>query len=85
MIKYCIIFQLIKANAQYSNMDAVDSITYAGSVSNLRDLDVEEIKSFKNYQFKGPSDPTNKLEIHQFKKPVIYFCIYKLRNFYLIE
>lgn len=59
-------------------MDAVDSITYSGSVTNLRDLDLEEIKYFQNYKFKDPTDRSNNLEINKFKDKVIYLYISKM-------
>jgi len=53
-------------------MSCVDSITYAGSIADLKDLDVDEIKLFKNYKFKDPLDNSNNLEIARFREKVMY-------------
>jgi len=52
-------------------MSSVDSITYANSMADLKDLDMDEIKIFEHYKFKDPSNKSNDLEIAAFKNKVI--------------
>lgn len=54
-------------------MSCVDSITYAGSLADLKDLDLDEVKLFENYVFKDPTDISNNLEIAKFKEQVVFF------------
>lgn len=51
-------------------MSCVDSITYAGSMADLKDLNLDEIRLFENYKFKDPADISNNLEIAKFKEQV---------------
>jgi len=53
-----------------SNMSSVDSITYANSVDDLKDLDMDKIKLFEHYKFKDPSRKSNGLEIADSKDKV---------------
>lgn len=53
-------------------MSCIDSITYGGSILDLKDLSVDQIKHFKNYKFKDPLDVSNNLEISRFKDEVMY-------------
>lgn len=58
-------------------MSCVESLTYAGSIMDLRDIDerdVDEIKLIENYKFKDSADISNNLQIAQFKEKVI--CVY---------
>lgn len=59
-----------------SNMSCVESITHAGSLEELRDLDIDEIKLFEHYKFKDPSDISNNLEIAKYRNKVIYIYLY---------
>lgn len=52
-------------------MSCVDSITYNGSISDLKDLNIDEMKLFKHYKFKDPLDVSNNLEISRFKDEVM--------------
>lgn len=70
-------------------MSCVDSISFAGSIADLKDLDVDEIKLFKNYKFKDPLDTSNNLEIARFREKVLYFyfilgCILCLQSFLML-
>lgn len=66
-------------------MSCVDSITYTGSaVADLKDLDVDEIKLFKNYKFKDPLDISNNLEIAKFKEKVMYLYFNILHWLYVL-
>lgn len=53
-------------------MSSVESLTYAGSIMDLKDLDVDEIKLTENYKFKDPAHISNNLQIAQSKEKVIY-------------
>lgn len=52
-------------------MSSVDSITYATSLAELKDLDIDEIKLFEHYRFKDPTHKSNDLEIAASKVKVI--------------
>ncbi|XP_050064006.1 probable ATP-dependent RNA helicase spindle-E [Aphis gossypii] len=54
-----------------SNTSSVDSITYANSVADLKDLDMDKIKPFEHYKFKDPSNKSNDLEIADSKDKII--------------
>lgn len=53
-------------------MSCIDSITYEGSIADLKDLNIDEIKLFEHYKFKDPLDVSNNLEISRFKDEVMY-------------
>lgn len=53
-------------------MSCIDSVTYDGSIFDLKDLNIDEIKLFKHYKFKDPLDVSNNLEISRFKDEVMY-------------
>lgn len=63
--------ELSKKALHNSNMSSVDSITYANSVADLKDLDIDEIKLFEHYKFKDPSNKSNDLEITDSKDKII--------------
>ncbi|XP_026807070.1 probable ATP-dependent RNA helicase spindle-E [Rhopalosiphum maidis] len=63
--------ELSKKALHDSNMSSVDSITYANSVADLKDLDIDEIKLFEHYKFKDPSNKSNDLEIAESKDKII--------------
>lgn len=69
-------FQFSKTAIPGSSMSCVDSTNYEGSVADLKDLDVDQIKLFENYRFKDPSDVSNNLEIAKFKYDVMYTFMY---------
>lgn len=60
-----------------SNMNCVESITHVGSIEDLRDLSMDEIKLFEHYKFKDPSDISNNLAISEHKDYVIYIIYIK--------
>lgn len=53
-------------------MSCVESLTYAGSIIDLKDLDVDEMKLIENYKFKDSADISNNLQIARSKEKVIY-------------
>ncbi|XP_025201691.1 probable ATP-dependent RNA helicase spindle-E [Melanaphis sacchari] len=63
--------ELSKKASHNSNMSSVDSITYANSVADLKDLDIDEIKIFEHYKFKDPSNKSNDLEITDSKEKIV--------------
>lgn len=58
-------------------MSNVESLTYVGSIMDLKDLDVDEIKLIENYKFKDPADISNNLQIARSKEKVIYVYFLK--------
>lgn len=68
--------------AEYSNMNCVESITFAGSIEDLQDLNSDQIKLFEHYKFKDPSDISNNLAISKLKNNVIIilFIFKKLKK-----
>jgi len=61
-----------------SNMSSVDSITYTGSIADLQDLDMDQIKMFEHYKFKDSSHSSNNLFISQMREKVIYIIVCSL-------
>lgn len=74
--KNCIFFQFSETAIPGSSMSCVDSTTFEGSIADLKDLDVDQIKLFENYKFKDPSDVSNNLGIAKFKYDVMYTFMY---------
>lgn len=58
-----------------SNMSCIESVDHTGSLEELRDLDVDEIKLFENYKFKDPTHISYNLEIAKYKNKVIYIYL----------
>lgn len=56
-------------------MSCVDSTAYEGSIADLKDLNVDQIKLCENYKYKDPYDTSNNLEIAKFRHDVMYTFI----------
>lgn len=66
-------------------MSCVESLSYAASTMDLKDLDTDGIKLFENYKFKDPSDISNNLQISRSKEKVLYLYIFKYTIFWLLR